>query len=326
MEVLVTGSNGFIGSFLVEKLLEKNYRVRCLVRQTSQLTWLENLPVKFFYGDITDSQSLSAAVKNVDYVYHLSGKVRAKSEREFLVVNQQGTRNVLEACRQYAPALKRFVYVSSQAAAGPSKNGIPLKETDHPEPISLYGKSKLFGEQETWRYRDFFPVTIIRPPSVFGPRDDDILSIFKIIKMGIKPQIGNREKRISLIYVFDLITALLLAAENERAKNEIFFVANGKCCSWSEFENIIAGVMNKKCVAIQIPEILLKMVAAVSEAVARILGRPALLNRDKVLEMEQPYWLIDNSKAKKLLNFEPEISLEIGILQTYQWYKKMGWL
>lgn len=326
MEALVTGSNGFIGSFLVERLLEKNYNVRCLIRQTSNLQWIKNLPVQFFYGDITKTKSLIAAVKNVDYVYHLSGKVRAKSFEEFLFVNQQGTINLLETCKKNAPSLKRFVYVSSQAAVGPSKKGIPLKETDAPRPISLYGKSKLLGEQETLRYREYFPVTIIRPPSVFGPRDDDILSIFKAVKRGVKPLVGQQEKRLSLVHVLDLVNAMIVAAEHERAKNEIFFITNSNGYSWIEFENTIARTLRKKGMFVRIPECLLDVVALINEVTARIMGKPALLNKDKVLEMKQQSWLIDNLKAKKILGFEAQTELETGIQSTVQWYKKQGWL
>ena len=143
MKALITGGNGFIGSYLVERLLNHGYQVKCLVRKTSNLRWIKDLPVEFVYGDITDIGSLLPIVVDVDYIYHLSGALRANKPGEFFRVNHEGTTNLLEASRQRNPALKRFIYVSTQAAAGPSGTGIPLTEADLPRPISTYGKTKM---------------------------------------------------------------------------------------------------------------------------------------------------------------------------------------
>ena len=179
MKALITGSNGFIGSHLAERLLNHDYQVKCLVRKTSNLRWIKDLPVEVVYGDIADLNSLLPSVAGVDYVFHLSGALRANNENEFYRINQGGTKNLLEACRQQNPNLKRFVCVSTQAAAGPSIDGIPLTESDDPHPISIYGKSKQLGEQVVLEFQKFFPVTIIRPPIVYGPRDDDFLEAFE---------------------------------------------------------------------------------------------------------------------------------------------------
>ncbi len=326
MKALVTGGNGFIGSFLVERLLERNYQVKCLVRKTSNLRWIKDLPVQLVYGDVTNFDSLISLVKEIDYVYHLGGIVRAKNEQDFYLVNKEGSKNLLEACKQQNSNIKRFVYVSSQAAVGPSNDGIPITEDDFPCPISNYGKSKLAGEQEVVNYQKYFPVTIIRPPSVYGPRDDDILTIFKYIKSGIKPQIGKGEKKISIVHVNDLVRGILLAAEHKKAENETFFITNQNDCLWSELENLIAKVMGKNGVFVRVPEFLLDGIAFVSEKIARISGKAAIVNRDKALEMKQSYWLVDGSKAEKILGFVNEINIKEGLRQTYLWYQQQGWL
>ena len=135
MKALVTGSNGFIGSFLVEELLERNYQVKCLVRKTSDLQWIKDLPVQFAYGDVTNFDSILPAVENIDYIFHLGGIVRARKENDFFLVNSLGTKNLLEACKQHNLNLKRFTYLSSQAAVGPSSDGIPITEEKQPNPI-----------------------------------------------------------------------------------------------------------------------------------------------------------------------------------------------
>jgi dihydroflavonol-4-reductase len=326
MKALITGGNGFIGSHLVERLLNHDYQVTCLVRKTSDLRWIQDLPIEFVFGDITDLDSLLPIVPDIGYVFHLSGALRANKESEFYRVNHEGTRNLLEACRQNNPALKRFIYVSTQAAAGPAKNGRPLTENDPPQPISIYGKSKLLAEQVVMEYQKFFPATIVSPPTVYGPRDDDVLEIFKYIKLGIKPLIGKQEKFVSIISVHDLVRGIQAAAECSEAKNESFFLSNRQPCGWCEFENTIARVMNKRAVTIRLPVFMLDVAAYVSESAAKIFKKTAILNRDKANEMKQNFWLIDPSKAEQKLGFSAEIPLETGLKETYQWYRQQGWL
>ena len=326
MKALITGSNGFIGSFIVEKLLEKKFDVTCLIRKTSNLKWIAKLPVRFVYGDVTNYQSIINVVKNMDYIFHCGGIVRAHKQNDFFQVNYLGTKNLLEASRQYNTDLKRFIYVSSQAAAGPSLDGVPITEEARPEPISNYGKSKLQGEEMVQEYFEHFPATIIRPPSVYGPRDSDILTIFKYVKAGIKPKIGNKEKRISIVYVSDLVRGILLAARHKNAEYETFFVSNKQNFSLTEFMNLISEVMGKKGVFVTLPEFMLDVAAFFSENVARISGGVAIVNRDKVREMKQQYWLVDSTKAEKVLGFSSEIEIKRGLKQTYSWYREQGWL
>jgi len=326
MKVLITGSNGFIGSHLVERLLNDGYQVRCLVRKTSDLRWINNLPVEMVFGDIAELSSLLSAVVDIDYVYHLSGVLRATNENEFLRVNQGGTKNLLEACRQRNPDLKRFIYVSTQAAAGPSLSGTPIKESDAPMPISAYGKSKQLAEQAVMEFQNVFPVTIVRPPIVYGPRDDDFLEAFKYIKLGIKPLIGRQQKFISIIHVADLVRGIQIAAEHPNADNQIFFISNKKSYSWIELEDLIAQVMDKKALKIVLPEFALDIAAFVSEKIARIFNKTAILNRDKANEMKQNFWLVDASQAEQRLGFVAAIPLESGLRETYNWYRLQGWL
>ena len=326
MKALITGGNGFIGSHLVERLLNYDYQITCLVRKTSNLRWIQDLPVEFVYGDITDLDSLLPIVPDVDYVFHLSGALRANEESEFYRVNHAGTKNLLEACRQNNPNLKRFIYVSTQAAAGPAKNEKPLTENDPHQPISIYGKSKLLAEQVVMEYQKFFPATIVSPPTVYGPRDDDVLEIFKYIKLGIMPLISKQEKLLSIISVHDLVRGIQAAAECSEAKNESFFLSNRQPCSWRELEDMIARVMNKRAMTICLPVFMLDVAAYLSESVAKILKKTAILNRDKANEMKQNFWLIDPSKAEQKLGFSAEIPLETGLKETYQWYRQQGWL
>ena len=325
-KALVTGANGFVGSHLVEGLLSRGYQVICLVRKTSNLRWLSGLNVEYVYADISEKDSLKNVLKNVDFVLHVAGVTKAKSREEYFKANYQGTKNLIEVCVEDNPQIKRFVYVSSQAAVGPGKDGQPLDETSPCNPITDYGKSKLEGERIVLEYSSKLPVTIIRPPAVYGPRDSDILGFFKVANKGLKTLFGKGESYLSLCYIEDLVDGIILAAESPKAIGQIYFIADDQSYSWREAFGIIAKVLNKKTITLRIPNAFLFTIAFISENIFRLLGKPAVVNVQKVREITQKYWLCDVSKAKKELGFSPKYKLEEGAKKTVRWYKERGWL
>ncbi len=326
LTALVTGANGFVGSHLVEGLLSRGYQVTCLVRKTSNLRWLSGLKVKYLYADISQKESLKDVLTEVDYVLHLAGLTKAKNREEYLKANYQGTKNLIEVCIHDNPQMKRFVYVSSQAAVGPGKDGKPLDETAPCNPITDYGRSKLEGEKIVLGHSSEVPVTIIRPPAVYGPRDSDILGFFKVANKGLKTLFGRGESYMSMCYVGDLADGIILAAENPRAVGRTYFVADDKSYSWREAFQIIAKILNKRTITIRIPKSILYTIAFFSENMFRLLGKPAVFNVQKVRELTQRYWLCDVSRAKRELSFSPQHTLEEGAKKTVQWYKERGWL
>jgi nucleoside-diphosphate-sugar epimerase len=325
-KALVTGANGFVGSHLVEGLLSKGYHVICLVRKTSNLRWLSGLNVEYVYADISEKESLKNVLKNVGFVFHVAGLTKAKTEEEYFKANYQGTKNLIEACIEDNPQIKRFVYISSQAAVGPGKDDQPLDETAPCNPVTDYGKSKLEGEKIVLEFSLKLPVTIIRPPAVYGPRDSDILSFFKVANKGFKTLFGKGESYLSLCYIEDLVDGIILAAESPKAIGQIYFIADDQIYSWGEAFQIIAKVLNKKTITLRIPKSFLYTIAFVSENVARLLGKPTVINVQKVREITQKYWLCDVSKAKRELGFSPKYPLEEGAKKTVKWYKEKGWL
>ena len=326
LKVLVTGANGFVGSHLVEGLLNKGYQVRCLVRKTSDLKWLSDLKVEYVYGDISEKHSLKDAVTDVDIIIHSAGLTKAKNRVEYFKANAEGTRNLVEACLEENPKLRRFVYISSQAAAGPGEDERPKDETVPCRPVSFYGESKLEGEKIVLSYSSELPVTVIRPPAVYGPRDTDMLGFFKVVKNGFRISFGKGESYISLVYVKDLADGIILAAENPKAVGQTYFIADDRVYSWREAFNIIAGVMNKKTVPLKIPKSIVFFLAFFSENFYRLLGKTPVFNTQKAKEITQRYWGLDVSKAKKELGFVLRFPLDKGAAETVKWYKENGWL
>jgi dihydroflavonol-4-reductase len=325
-KVLVTGANGFVGSHLVEGLLDKDYQVRCLVRKTSNLKWLSNLKVEYVYGDISIKDSLKDVVREVGIIVHSAGLTKAKNREEYFKANAEGTQNLAEACLEVNPKLQRFIYISSQAASGPGEDERPKDETAPCRPVSHYGESKLEGEKIVLSYSSKIPVTIIRPPAVYGPRDTDMLGFFKVAKSGFRISFGKGESYISLVYVKDLADGIILSAENPQAVGQIYFIADDRVYSWREAFTIIAGAMNKKTVPLKIPKSIVFFLAFLSENFCRLLGKTPALNVQKAKEITQRYWGLDVSKAKTDLGFVPGYPLNKGAAETVKWYQENGWL
>ena len=198
MKALVTGGTGFIGSHLTEVLIRKGVQVRCLLRKTSDFKWLKDLPIEFIPGDCNDKTSLEEAVRSVDWVFHLAGVTKAIEEETYFEVNGLGTENLIHACLENNPRLQKFIYISSQAAAGPSINGSNKKESDPCEPVSFYGRSKRMGEESVLAHALELPAFILRPSAVYGPRDKDVFALFKCLSKRIKPYLMGRRQRLSL--------------------------------------------------------------------------------------------------------------------------------
>ena len=325
-QVLVTGANGFVGSHLVEALLAQNYQVRCLVRRTSDLTFIRSLPVEWAYGDVEHGEGLEAACAGVDAVCHLAGATKAHDRETFFRVNAEGTCQLLAACQRVSPHLQRFIYVSSMAAAGPSPDGRPIDESYPPRPRTYYGESKLRGEQFCHAYADHLPVVILRPTAVYGPRERDIHFYFQTVNRGIRLLLGRGERWASLIFVHDLVALILRALEDERAVGQTYFVAEGQDYDWQEISTLIASALGKRALRVVVPEGLLPVIAAVAALQARLTGQPALLNSQKLIELRQRYLVCSAEKARRELGFEAQYDLATGVHLTAQWYRENGWL
>lgn len=326
MKVLLTGANGFIGSFLAEKLINKKYKVRCLVRSTSNMRWIADLETEFVYGDLSDRNSLKKAIRDVDYIYHLAGVTKASDNNLYNKGNFEGTKNLIDTVIENKSRLKRFVFSSSQAAYGPSASLTPIDENQPRSPLTEYGRSKLKAQQYVESKMDQLPVTIVIPPAVYGPRDTDVLEFFKTVKMGIIPQLGGKDKYASIIHVSDLADGIIMAAESGKSAGSTYFLANQRPVAWSEIARVALDFMGKRAVTINVPISVVSGIAGLTEIYSKISGRPNIVSRQKLIEMKQDFWICSPQKAKRDFGFESKIDLEEGIKDTLAWYVKHNWL
>ena len=312
MKALVTGSSGFIGGHLVRHLLERGYDLSCLVRAASEPRALAGLPVTRISGSYFDLDSLRRAVKGMDYIFHAGAVLSAPDWPGYFATNVQGTANILEACAQVNPGLRKFVHVSSISAAGPAVGKKPLREADACQPLSWYGKSKYQAEQVAAAFFGRLPIVIVRPPNVLGIGQRELLAVLKLVRRRIVPMIGRREKQTSICFVQDLVRALVLAAEDERARGKTYFVAAEEFYSWREILMQLFLEMDLKFV-LKIPHHLLLGLAFVSEAMARLTGKAPLVARSDLRSARDNYWLCDASLIREELGFHTEIEFAQGI-------------
>ncbi|WP_069130242.1 NAD-dependent epimerase/dehydratase family protein [Rhodohalobacter halophilus] len=324
MNAFVTGGTGFIGSHLVDSLLDHpDYRkVKCLVR--SREKWLENKSYEKIKGDLHSIKKIDLALDDVDVIFHIAAIVKAPTQAEFDYANVEATENLLRLAIK--KGIKKMVILSSLAAAGPS-NGSPKTEDDPMEPVSMYGESKKKMEE---MIREVAPadmsITILRPPAVYGPREDQIFTLFKMMKYGVAPIVGDGyHPELSIVYVKDVIQAILKAAKQKEPGVHSYFIDGDRIANWNIIRNIVTTVLGKKNIPIKLNPNWVKKISGAIETSASFFGLYPVINREKAKEMILE-WTCSDHKARKELHYKPEYTLEEGISRTLRWYKQNGWL
>lgn len=322
----LTGATGFVGSHVAEKLVEGGHQLYCLVRKTSNLHWIQHLPLELVTGQLSQPESYKEILPQVDYVVHVAGVTKAFRREDYYRGNVENTRFLLETIEQSGSGIKKFLYVSSQAAVGPSPTAQAIDETFSPKPITDYGKSKLLAEQLVREHADRLPITIVRPPAVYGPRDTDVLHFFKNLKSGWNVQVGNIDQLVSLVYVEDLAVGIREATMSANTTGNTYFVCEEQAYRWSFVASVAARILQVTYRTVKIPYPLAYAVAGVIEWVGRLRGKPTILNRQKMREVRQQFWVVSPQRAKRDFGYQTHFPLNRGIEATIQWYRGMGWL
>jgi nucleoside-diphosphate-sugar epimerase len=327
VKVLVTGSSGFLGSHIAERLVADGHSVRLLLRDTSNRQWVKGIPREEARGDITDPESLAPAVAGVDAVVHSAGLVKARTEAEFAAVNATGTGNLLKAVEESAPNLHRFVYVSTLAAHGPSPDGRPRPVDAPPNPITAYGRSKLAGE-DLVRLSPIAPRSVIfRPPAIYGPRDPALVPFFQFARFRVAPLLMGGRNRISIVYAPDAAAAIATAATAEADVNgKVYTLDDGEIHTWRHLLGAVERAIGHRALLLNCPRWTFDLAALGSEAYGAVTRRAVPLTREKVREMSQRHWVCDSQAAQRDLGWAATVEIGAGARLTAAWYRDHGWL
>lgn len=327
MKCLVTGSNGFVGSWLVRELLNHGHQVHAMCRKTSDTSLLEGVKCEMVYGDMHDPESLKALVREVEIVYHCAAALGARSQEAFDRVNAQGVQNLISAIKSDNPNLKRLVLVSSIAAGGPSERNSPRFESQEPAPVSQYGVSKLRGEQEAKKIEDTaVELVIVRPPIVYGPAAWSIVPLIRSVKWGIMSEPGGEERQFSYIHVKDLVTGIRLAGTVPEAAGQVFHLVGPQDDTFLAFQKLIALGLNKKALSIRPGPTLMKILGWCADRFQAITGQNQPFGMDKVREALAPSWTASPEKAKEVLGYRGQISLQEGVMDMLADFHERNWI
>lgn len=322
MKALVTGATGFVGSHLVEALVRRGDEVTALVRSPGKAALLNSLHIRQVKGDLHDRDALRAAVVGHDVIYHVAGLTAARSEAEFLHGNRDGTANLVQAATD-SGGRPRFVLVSSMAAGGPSPLGQPLDGHQTPAPVTQYGRSKLAGEAVV--EASTLPWTIVRPPMVYGPRDHEVLKVFKLAG-ALTPVFGDGSQELSAIYGPDLAAALIAAATAAATVGKVYYACHPEIFHSGDLVRQIGALNGKRVRIIPLPRWLAIAALSITATAARVAGKATILTPDKAHEFFQPAWTGDPAPLMRDAGWQPQYDLAAGLAATATWYRQQGWL
>jgi nucleoside-diphosphate-sugar epimerase len=322
MKVLVTGATGFVGSHLAEALRRRGDEVTALARSASKAAALAPLGVRVVPGDLHDRAALQRAAESQDVVYHVAGVVAARSEADFMAANRDGTHNLVEALGQTGTG--RLVFVSSMAAAGPTIKGRPLRGDEAPRPVTAYGRSKLAAEQAVTA--SALPWTIVRPPMVYGPRDQEVLKVFRLARFGVAPVLGDGSQELSAVHGADLAEGLIAAGTAAAAAGRTYYACHPEIFTGADMARAVGRAMGKSPAVIRVPATIGRGVLMLTEAAAKLTGHTTILTADKANEFFQPAWTGDPTALTRDTGWKAAHDLRSGLEETYRWYRTAGWL
>jgi dihydroflavonol-4-reductase len=316
--VAITGATGFLGWHLIERFQREGWEVRAIVRPGNR----KPLPAGAEVVEVSlDAGDLEAAFRGTSTIVHAAGLIRARHPDEFQHVNVDGTKRVVEAANHSASHL---IFISSQAAIGPGTLARPAREDDEPRPISAYGRSKLAAErvvQSTSR----IPWTIVRPPAVYGPRDRGFLPLFRLAARGTFLMIADPSMSFTFVAVEDLVRGIVLAASNEAAANQTFFIGHPTPSTGEDLMRLLAASFSRRYRPVRVPRAAILLAGLVGD-VAWKFGAEPILDSDRVSELQAPGYVCAVDHVREQIGFTAAVTLGEGITRTAAWYREEGWI
>jgi nucleoside-diphosphate-sugar epimerase len=322
LKILVTGATGFIGWHCATLLRDKGLTVSALLRPPSDES---KLPKGVFgiRGDFSSVKSMAAAVHGIDAVVHCAGVVRAVSLASYWKANVDSTENLCLACKDQK--VERFIFISSLTAGGPSGRGKPRDESDADYPLTHYGVSKNSAESVVKR---LIPdSTILRLCAVYGPRERDILRMFKLVaEKGFDIRPKGDSPLLSFIEGREVAKAVFSALNLDVTKKKTYYLSDGNIYEWDDFLTCVEEAVGRRARRIFIPMWMAELYAIIADGFSKITRKPPLINRERILLLRQEAWTCSPTRFSDDSGFQPDDDLKKGVFATAEWYREKGWL
>lgn len=320
--VAVTGGTGFTGAALIKRLLADGYHVRTLARSASGIEPSDKLEVVM--GDLGNPEALSRLVQGVDTVFHIAAMYRSEgSLEEFLSVNYEGTRSLLEASRQ--ARVRRFIYCSTIGVHG-TVSQTPSDENAPYNPRDYYQETKLMAEKYCLgMHAHGIEVVVIRPCGIYGPGDTRMLKMFLMIEKGMFFFVGSSRANFHPVYIDDLVQGFMLAMTVDQAAGEVFIIGGPRYMPLREYVATAANAMGARPPTLTIPYGLMNFAAVSCEWLCKPLGIQPPLHRRRLTFFKHNR-AFSTDKARRLLGYEPKTNLDEGFRRTVAWYREQGLL
>lgn len=319
---LVTGSTGFVGGHITRAFSEAGHTVRCAVRATSTTVHLDDLPVERVPLDLREPKGLERAVDGMDLVVHAAGITRARRPDDYREINAEGTRRLAAASTD--AGVRRFVLISSLAARGPDGSS----ESGEDRPVGAYGRSKLEAEANLRDFGGRMEIVVLRPAAVYGPRDTDLLPLFRMARAGWLAM-PDGALPLQPVYADDVAAAALAAAgapASAPAGFGPFPVAEPSSYTWWDVLGLLEGVLGRRVRPVRLPAVAFTLAGGAGERVAKLLGRVPVFDRRRARDLAAHAWTCDVRGTGEALGWRARVPLAEGLERTASWYRKAGWL
>ena len=308
--IFLTGGTGFLGSHLADALVEAGHDVTASVRRTSDTRRIDRLAIEKVELDLAKG---AAAVRGYDVVVHSGALTRARNEAEFMAVNATGTERLARAAGE--AGVRRFVFISSLAARGPDgARG----------PVSPYGRSKAVAEQALAAIGGPMDIVVLRPGGVYGPRDRDLLPLFRLAARGwaVIPRGANP---VQPVHVSDVVSAVL--ASLTALVPEPLPIAGAAASSWDEVASALIAAAERPGRVLRAPPAAFLTAGLLSEFASRWTGTAPAMDRRRARDLSLHAWTCDIGPSRRHLDpWRPRVEMEAGMAQTAAWYRREGWL
>ena len=302
--IALTGATGFVGGALLKRLVTTGKLIKALIRPASAHKQPADGSTRWIKGDLEDVTSLRQLVRGADVIVHCAGVVRGATRKQFNRVNVDGVARLVQAASEQQP-VPRFLLMSSLAAREPQ--------------LSDHAASKRQGERVFMEKSGRIGGAIFRPSAVYGPGDRELMPTFRWMAKGVAPLLGSGNSRFSLLYIEDLVDAVLHWLDQGRDQGFTYELHDGHPAggySWHEVIHTVARLRGAPVVRVRIPVVLAKLVAILNLAAARTIGYAPMLTPGKVRELCHSDWIGDNAALCRETGWSPQIQLAEGLRRT----------